>query len=242
MRLFFFATALSVCAVSGLFAQKPTQLKPVSFVSLNVPEPSDICYSAVTKSYFIASDSGYLSETDRDGKVLQQTPLMVSDFEAVATDGEFVYAIDETRRDVYFFNPKTLAIERVVNVPFSGGRNKGYEAMVYNKVKNCWILITEREPVILFEADKEFRITNKVDLSKIATDISAATWYNDAIWLMSDMDMILFKINPKTYAVEGKWYLPVLNPEGITFDENGNLLVTCDDMQRLYYFENPEKK
>jgi hypothetical protein len=33
----------------------------------------------------------------------------------------------------------------------------------------------------------------------------------------------------------------VINPEGLAFDKDGNLLITCDDMQRIYYFNNPEK-
>jgi hypothetical protein len=42
-----------------------------------------------------------------------------------------------------------------------------------------------------------------------------------------------------TYEVIEKWSLPVINPEGFAFDKKGNLLVTCDDMQRIYYFNNP---
>ncbi len=29
--------------------------------------------------------------------------------------------------------------------------------------------------------------------------------------------------------------------EKLIRDKNGNLLNTCDDMQRIYYFNNPEK-
>jgi hypothetical protein len=54
--------------------------------------------------------------------------------------------------------------------------------------------------------------------------------------------MMLIKVNPDTYDVIQKWSLPVINPEGLAFDKDGNLLITCDDMQRLYYFNHPETK
>ena len=79
-------------------------------------------------------------------------------------------------------------------------------------------------------------------MSKIARDISSASFHNDFLWLLSDEDRTVLKLNPITYEVIEKWLLPVINPEGFAFDKDSNLVVTCDDMQRIYYFNNPEKK
>jgi uncharacterized protein YjiK len=135
----------------------------------------------------------------------------------------------------------TFKNTRIVTIPYAGGRNKGYEALTFNKSKNRWALIVERDPIILFELDADFKITNQVDLSLIARDISAASYHNDSLWLLSDEDMMLLQLNPMTYEVLHQWKLPVINPEGFAFDQDGKLLITCDDMQRLYYFNNPEK-
>ena len=81
---------------------------------------------------------------------------------------------------------------------------------------------------------------NEIDLSKISRDISAATFYKDHLWLLGDEDMTVYKLNPKNYQVLNSLKLPVVNPEGLTFDTNGNLLILSDDMQLLYYFKNPE--
>ena len=89
--------------------------------------------------------------------------------------------------------------------------------------------------------DSNFKINNQIDLSNIARDISSAYYYQNALWLLSDEDMMLIKLNPQTYEVIQKWSLPVINPEGFTFDKDGNLIITCDDMQRIYFFNNPEK-
>ena len=85
-------------------------------------------------------------------------------------------------------------------------------------------------------------MTKKTDISYVAKDISSARFYKDELFLLSDEDMMLIKVNPLTYEVIQKWSLPVINPEGLAFDKDGNILITCDDMQRLYYFNNPEKQ
>lgn len=240
-------TKKTLCAAAALLllgltasAQKIIKLKPQKSIAIAIPEPSDICYNPKTDTFFIVSDNGILFETDHDQKIIRKVVEKDADFEAVYADGQLIYAVDETHRNIYRYDVTFKPIG-IANVPFAGGRNRGYEAMTFNKSKNSFILLTEKDPTTLFELDANFKITNQIDLSRLARDISAATYYNDFLWLLSDESMRLIKLNPATYEVLGQWSLPVINPEGITFDNNGNLLVTCDDMQRIYYFNNPEK-
>ncbi|HMI07595.1 MAG TPA: SdiA-regulated domain-containing protein [Flavobacterium sp.] len=228
-------------ASCGLSAQKAVRLKPIRSVAIAIAEPSDICFNAKSGTFFIVSDSGILFETDHDGKTLRQVSQKDADFEAVYSDEKNVYAVDETHRNIYIYDIDTFKVNRMVTIPYGGGKNKGYEALTYNKSKNGFAIITEKDPVYLFELDNDFKTLNRIDLSKIATDISAAAYHDNFLWLLSDEDMMLLKLNPNTYEVVGKWSLPVINPEGFAFDQDGNLLITCDDMQRIYYFNNPEK-
>jgi len=230
---------LALCSVS-LAAQKIAKLKPVRSISVDIPEPSDICYNPTTATFYIVSDDGILFEADKDGKVIRKIAEENADYEAVYADAQNIYAVDETHRNICIYDHNFKKI-KAINVPYSGGRNKGYEAITFNKNKNSLIVITEKDPITLLELDTNFKITNQVDLSAIASDIAAATYYNDFLWLLSDERMMVFKLNPATYEVLGKWSLPVINPEGMAFDAAGNLMVTCDDMQRIYYFNNPEK-
>ncbi len=223
-------------------AQKTFKLKPTKWISTKVPEPSDIFYNSKSDSFYIASDDGYLFETNAAGDILHKITVKSSDYEAVYTDDNFVYAIDETHRAIHFYDPKTLICSRIVTVNYQGGRNSGYEAFSFNKSKNSFILITEKNPITLFELDIDFNVKNQFDLSKIARDISSATFHNDFLYLLSDEDRSVLKLNPTTYEVIEKWVLPVINPEGLTFDKDGNLVVSCDDLQRIYYFNNPENK
>ena len=242
MRFSMTIVALGLCLfASTAKAQKATKIRANKCISTAIPEPSDICYNANSGTFFLVSDDGILFETDQDGKIISSVTENDADFEAVYSDETNVYAVNERHRKVEVFNRISLQKIKTITVPFGGGRNQGYEALTFNKSKNSFILIVEKDPVTLFELDANFIITNQIDLSKIARDIAAATYYDNFLWLLSDEDRTVFKLNPNTYEVLVKWELPVINPEGLAFDKNGTLLITCDDMQRIYYFNNPEK-
>ena len=226
----------------AITAQKINKLKPTKSVAVKIPEPSDICYSSKSNTFFIVSDNGILFETDKDCKVVRKQAQEGTDFEAVYADENFVYAVDESNRTIYKYDITSLKLIKSYSIPYEGARNKGYESFDFNKTTNSYSLITESNPILLFELDKDFKVTNQTDLSKIASDISSARFYDGYLWLLSDEDMMLLKLNPTTYEVISKWSLPVINPEGLAFDKEGNILISCDDMQRVYYFKNPEKK
>ena len=222
-------------------SQHTAKLKATKWFATQVPEPSDICYSAASDTYFVVSDDGILFETNPAGEILRKIAEANCDYEAVYADDNFVYAVDETHRAIHCYERTTLKCNRIVNVPYQGGRNAGYEAFTFNKANGTFILLTEKNPITLIELDLNFNIKNQMDLSGIARDISAASFYDGFLWLLSDEDRTVFKLNPLSYEVIGKWQLPVINPEGFAFDKIGNLVVTCDDMQRIYFFNNPEK-
>lgn len=233
---------LALCSLTLAAQKKCARLKPVRSVSLAIPEPSDICRNSISGTFFIVSDDGILYETDRDGKAIRNVRQPGCDFEAVYCDEHMVIAVDETHRNLWQYDIATLKLVRTLNIPYGGGRNKGYEAFTFNKAKNLHLIFTEKDPAWLFELDQDFRIVNQIDLSGIASDIASATYYDKFLWLLSDEDMTVLKLDPVSYEVVGKWKLPLINPEGFAFDNDGKLLVVCDDMQRLYYFDNPEQR
>lgn len=232
-----------LCLVSlSLQAQKAIKLKPTKHVSIAVPEPSDICYDATSNSCYIVSDQGILFETDLEGKVIRKKVEKDTDFEAVYVDSNNVYAVDESGRTIYQYDKKTFKVTKTTTIRYDGPKNKGYESFTFNPIKKSYLLITESNPVLVIELDLNFNVVKQTDISGIAKDISSARFYKDDLYLLSDEDMQLIKVNSDTYDVIQKWSLPLINPEGLAFDKEGNLLITCDDMQRLYYFNHPETK
>ncbi len=233
---------LSLFFSVGSFAQKQKtiKIKPERKIYINIPEPSDICIHPNGTSFFIVSDNGYLFETDLEGTVIRKADLKGLDYEGVYADENYVYVVDEFSRTITVLDINTLEIKKTVPIPYSGGRNAAYEAITFNKTTNKFLLFTEKNPIYLFELNENFQKENEIDLSKISRDISAASYHNNHLWLLGDEDMMVYKLDPKTYKVVNCWKVPIVNPEGLTFDQKGNMLILSDDMQLLYYFKNPE--
>jgi len=236
-----YITLLLFSSIGG-FAQKhkPEKITPERKIHLNIPEPSDVCIHPNGKSLFIVSDNGYLFETDLEGNVLRKADYLGLDCEGVYADENYVYVVEEFSRKIRILDIHSLRIERTVLLEYNGARNGGYEAMTFNKAKNKFVLLTEKNPIYLFELDENLQRVNEIDLSGITRDVSAASYHNNHLWLLGDEDRTVYQLNPLTYEVVNSWRLPVINPEGLTFDQNGNMLILSDDMQLLYYFKNPE--
>ncbi|TVR79012.1 MAG: hypothetical protein EA412_07210 [Chitinophagaceae bacterium] len=212
--------------------------KHLEFILLSIPEPSGITMNLTNDGFFIVSDDGYLYETNLRGDIIRKSSFTGIDFEAVYVDSNFVYVVEESNRRIRFFDHENLSLQRTVYVPYSGGRNKGFESFTYNHAKSKWILITEKDPIVIFELNHDFQVTNKV-IIQLARDISDATWYDDSLWLLSDEDRKIIKVNPLTYMPELIIPLRIINPEGLVFGPDNKLYVISDDMERLYIFKSP---
>lgn len=209
-----------------------------SWISLKIPEPSDIALAPDGRSYFIVSDDdAAVHEINLDGIVLRKSKTLGIDLEAVCARPNFLYVVDETPRKIYQLDYTSLEILRTFHVPYSGGRNKGYESITYNEHKKCFVLITEKDPIYIIELDHDFRPINELRWHN-SRDISSATFHDGFVWLLSDEDMTVFKCAPENYEILAKWKINVHNPEGIVF-HNGKMLLVADDLERLYFFNQP---
>lgn len=240
MKTLYIILALIFSVGSFAQKQKPTKITPERKIHINIPEPSDVCIHPNGKTLFIVSDDGFLFETDLEGTIIRKADYKGLDCEGVFANENYVYVAEEFSRKIRVFDINNLTIEKTVRLEYNGGRNSGYEAITFNKAKNRFLLFTEKNPIYLFELDENLQKINEIDLSHISRDISATTYHNNYLWLLGDEDMTVYKLNPNTYEVLNSWKIPVVNPEGLTFDHNGNMLILSDDMQLLYYFKNPE--
>jgi len=220
---------------------RPVHLKPLSSQGIKVNEPSDIAFAKDRNSFFVVSDNGYLAETDLEGRLLRKAAHTGYDFEGVLYHGGEIYVVDETARRVHVYDTANLDLERTHHIPYSGGRNKGYESIAFNAVKGVFILITEKEPVYIFELDSLFRKVNEVEWKWRVGDVSSATFHDGHLWLLSDEDRLVMKCDPKTYAVIKAYRIPVINPEGIAFLNKETFVVVSDDMERKYTFKLPSE-
>ena len=207
------------------------------FSSLNrIPEPSDIVYDKDTKHFFIVSDHGMLFECDLTGKIIRKADEEGLDFEGVEVTDSFVYVSDETPRKIYQYRKSDLSLVKTYMVTWGGAANKAFESITYNETKKCWVLVSEA-PVVIIEYDAHFKELDRHHFHA-TRDVSGARWYKGAMYLVGNKDETIFKCDPVTYEVLESYKIDILNPEGMTFDADGNVSMTSDDLQRIYFFKN----
>lgn len=206
-----------------------------SFLS-HIPEPSDIVYDKDSKHFFIVSDHGMLFECDLEGKIIRKATEGGLDFEGVEVTDSFIYVSDETPRVIYKYLKSDLSLLKTYNVTWGGGINKAFESITYNETKKCFVLVSEA-PVVIIEYDDHFKEKDRYPFHA-TRDVSGARWYKGAMYLVGDKDRVIIKCDPTTYAVLEYYNIDVLNPEGLTFDAYGNMSMTSDDLQRIYFFKN----
>ncbi len=211
-------------------------LKPTQKFKIAIDEPSDIAYCTESNSCFVVSDNGQLYETSTEGKLVRKANLLATDLEGVFVRGEHVYAVDERLRKIYKLDRQTLTVKGVFTIPYYGPRNSGYEGMTFNPVKNCFVLVIEKNSPTILELDTQFRVINETVVK--VQDISAVTFQNGKLILLSDEEQAVLVLNPETYSIEKRFKIPVVNPEGISFLPDDRMMVLSDGMNKLFYF-NP---
>lgn len=221
----------------SLEKSKIKKIKPINKFYTEVQEPSDICIHPSNFNYFVVSDNGFLHEVDTLGKIIRTADFEGFDCEGVFADEKFVYVVEEMVRKVRVFDIETLQLKRTVVLPYQGGRNKAYESITFNEKKGHMIIITEKDPIYLYELDKNLNFYNEVHLGNIARDISATTFHDGKLYFLSDEDREIIQVNPENYAVINRWKLPIINPEGMAFNKKGELIILSDDMEKFFIFD-----
>jgi len=130
-----------------------------------------------------------------------------------------------------------FTVKRSVFLTYNGDRNKGFEGLVYVPEQKKFVAVIEK-PAMIFELNEQLQVTNQLRLKQFK-ELSSITYHDKFLWLLSDEDHEVMKVNPDDYSILNRWSLPVINPEGICFDANGNLLIVSDDMAELFKFKIP---
>jgi uncharacterized protein YjiK len=230
-----FALFASLWGATG--APDSPRLLPTAVHHLRVHEPSDICLTAAQDGFFIVGDEGALHRINLMGEIQQTAPTKGLDFEGVFLQGNQLFVVEEMTRRIITYDATTLAPIRTTTVPYFGGRNKAFESLTYNPLRKHYVSITERDPVRIIELDDQFRQVADYPFPKVA-DISAATFADGSLWLLSDEDATLYALDPATYQVQDQWRLKVLNAEGLAI-AGDKLYIVSDDMASLYEFQLP---
>lgn len=225
---------------------KPEKLKPIAWYKVPFNEPSDICKSATGNEYLIPGDKAFVyvvSLSDQDGRIEMKTvdTLAFSNFdiEAICTDGKYYYLSEETYQQIHIVDIHTLQLVKTIPFHHGGGRNEGFESIAWIPNENHFILSTEKDPQLFTLTDENFQIKEQFVIAGIR-EVSAMTWYNNNWYVLSDEDATVYCVDWKSRTILRSWKIPVINPEGIVFKDNGEMIITSDDMARVFIF-NPSK-
>jgi uncharacterized protein YjiK len=141
--------------------------------------------------------------------------------------------VQERLRKVSFLNTD-LEEQYSKVIPYFGGKNKGYESIIYNEDDNKIILITEKEPIHFMELNTDLEVVNDRILD-YEGDVSGGVYHDGFYHLLSDENYEVLKVRPSDLTVLTKQKVKVLNPEGICIKGKSTLILS-DNMATLNWF------
>ncbi|MEX1189838.1 MAG: SdiA-regulated domain-containing protein [Bacteroidia bacterium] len=216
--------------------QSQTRLNPTKYFKLQIPEPSDICLHKSGKSLFIVSDRGIVYETDFEGKILRKSEQKPYDFEAITfTEGNELVVADESKNVICMYDVNVLKIKEIFRTEIKTSPKNGIEA-ICEIADGKIVIVTEKKPVDMFIYSYDFDLLEKKK-PLVPKDISAACYYNNRLWLLSDEDASLYLMKDDFVTIAKSWKLPFSSLEGLAFDTDGNLYVVSDHSSILYVFD-----
>lgn len=219
-----------LCNIVLLLITNPLIL--VEKKSSNVKESSAVFWD--NKKLYILGDSGQLLISDDDTS--SYFALDFEDSEGIYVSDEHIFVTEERSRKVVILDKVTLKKIAEKQIPFSGRLNRGFEGITYNTNSKEFLVITEENPCQIIRLDKDFNTIAYHDLQ--ISEASDLAFFKNDIWVISDVNATIYKLDSNNFNVKESWAINVLNPEGITFSEN-QMIVVSDNLEKIYYYEIP---
>ncbi len=199
----------------------------------NVKESSAIFWD--NKNLYVLGDSGQLLISDNNTS--SYFALDFEDSEGIYVNDEHIFVTEERSRKVVILKKETLKKIAEKHIPFSGRLNRGFEGITYNTNSKEFLVITEENPCQIIRLDKDFNVIAYHDLQ--ISEASDLAFFKNDIWVISDVNATIYKLDSNNFNVKESWAINVLNPEGITFSEN-QMIVVSDNLEKIYYYEIPQ--
>ncbi len=213
-------------------------LKPLWKHRLSVDEPSDLCQTSTANEFILLADKAFVYRMDQNGNILSKLDFTGYDLEAICADDQYYYISEETFKEIYQIRKSDFVLEKTIPIQHGGGRNEGIEAMVYFPDSKKFILATEKGPQTMMEMDQSMSLISTFSIEGIS-EVSAMTFYKNKWFVLSDEASTLYEVDLSTKKIKAQYWLPIINPEGISFTSEGKLLVVSDDMAKIFLFEIP---
>ncbi|MBK7104609.1 MAG: SdiA-regulated domain-containing protein [Ignavibacteriae bacterium] len=216
-------------------------IKPVSQIKINVPEPSGLYFDEITNSLWTVSDeSSKIYQINFDGEVLNSFSLNGFDLEGITfLNDTTIVTILERTREVVFLHINGKEIKRF-SLNIYGKPNSGFEGIEYNSINNHLYIVNEKSPCLLIETDLDGNIIsqNKIDFAKDLSGLCYDKTKNE-LWIISDESKAVFKCSTEGKLIQ-KYDVGIKQIEGIAINFSQNkLYIISDPEETLYIFNLP---
>lgn len=204
------------------------QVEVIRKSSMKVAEPSDISTWPGNKNYLVLADKAFLYEYAPDGVQIKRHPFESLDLEALTCSDKYCFVSEETLQRIHILDVATLHEIHAVQWHHGGGRNEGVEAMVWLNESSRLLVATEKDPQFFTLLDESIQPLYSFRVDGI-NEVSALTYHQGNVYVLSDEQATIYKLSKDLKQVEMQWIVPMINPEGLVFSDNNEVIVLSDD-------------
>ena len=204
------------------------QVEVLKRMPLRCSEPSDIVSSPDGKSYYVLADKYRICEYSASGEIVSTKDMQSLDVEGVCFAGNKAFISEETLQRIHVMDATTMTELYTIPLHHGGGRNQGVEAITWIATDQTFLMSTEKNPQFFMEFDTSMNLQKTFQIDGIG-EVSAMTYSEGHVYVLSDEDATLYCLNEARNAIEKSWKLPVINPEGVCYKGDGVWIVVSDD-------------
>ena len=207
-----------------------------------VPEPSGLDLAFDETGFWVVSDENstvYL--LDSWGKEVKRFKVDGDDLEGITVVDETKLAVVlERKREVVVLDTSGTELKRA-KLELTGELNSGLEGITYDPEQKKFYLVNEKDPILLLTLDENLAELNR-DTINFLKDASGIYFdsADNKLWILSDENQVIVKTNLSGNEIYEKYVIKVEQPEGITFNKEGNRFYLVSDIQGSLYVFNLE--
>lgn len=217
------------------------ELKLISKVKIQVPEPSGLTASYDNNFFWtVSDDKNKVYKIDKKGELLSSFDMSGEDFEGVTViDSITLAVILERKREVVIVDTTGKELGRH-KIDVKGKLNEGLEGIAYDPINENFYLLNEKNPGLLLKHDKYFKEKFRKEL-KLAKDYSDIYFVKEdtSLWILSDESKKIIKTDINGNKIL-EYKIDVVQAEGLVVNyKNKRVFVVSDKKEELYEFELP---
>ena len=215
-------------------------LTKIGQYDLTMPEPSGLALDPDGQHLWIVSDNkGQVYKTNLVGQVVDKVDIKSSDFEGVAisSDGQTLFLLDESKNEIVFYNLEGDKLEHI-DIDTDVSKKSGPEGLDIDQRTGNFIVVNEKNPRLFIELTKSGEIIRQQEVTPLS-DLSAVAInsQNKEVWLLSDQDQKLIRINSE-YQVVDEYLIDIEQMEGLAIDfKSKRIYIVSDAEEELHIFD-----